>query len=258
MRAASVGFQCPECVSAGQKAVRQPRTMAGGAISTDVGMLTTAIIVINVAAQVLVMAQGGTARSAFFDWGAMLGLGQYGGELHGVAEGEYWRLLTASFLHSGLLHIALNMYALYLFGPFIEHALGRWRFIVTYLTVAVASSVFVYWLEAPNVQTIGASGAVFAFFGMALILLVRAKQNVTGLLVLLGINAVFSLGAQVSWQGHLGGFVTGCLLGVVFAYGPRERRTLIHIGVFVVVWIAIVVAVAARTADLHSQFAGLI
>ena len=106
-----------------------------------------------------------------------------------VADGDYWRLLTAAFLHGSLLHIAFNMYALYLFGPFVEKALGTVRFIAAYLTTAIASSVFVYWLERPELPTIGASGAVFGLFGMALLLLLRAKQDVTTLLVLLAINA---------------------------------------------------------------------
>lgn len=249
MRAASVGFQCPECVAAGQKAVRQPRTMAGGAISTDVGALTFAIIGINVAAQVLVMAQGGPQSSDFWQWGAMWGFG--------VAQGEYWRLLTAAFLHGGLLHLALNMYALYLFGPFIEHALGRWRYVLTYLTLAAGSSVFVYWLESPNVPTIGASGAVFGLFGLALVFLIRAKQSITGMLVLLAINAVISLNEGISWQGHLGGFVLGCLLGLAFAYAPRERRTAIHLALFAGLWVVLAVAVAVRTAELQSQYPAL-
>src|SRR5699024_11058915 len=83
----------------------------------------------------------------------------------------------SAFLHSGILHIAFNMYALYLFGPFVERILGTTRFIVAYLTIAVISSVFVYWLSNPLPVTIGASGAIFGLFGMALILLIRAKQD---------------------------------------------------------------------------------
>lgn len=243
MREASVGFQCPECVQQGAAAVRQPRTLAGGAISTDVGAVTMVIIAINVVAQLVVMAQGGPRTSGLFEWGAMWGWG--------VAQGDYWRLITAAFLHGGLLHIALNMYALYLFGPYIEHALGRWRFILSYITVAVGSSVVVYVLVDPVVPTIGASGAVFGLFGLALIFLIRTKQNITGMLVLLGINAVISLGVSgISWQGHLGGFVTGVVLGLVFAYAPRGRRTQVQVAAIVGVWILFAVAISWRTEHL--------
>ena len=70
-----------------------------------------------------------------------------------------------------------NMYALYLFGPFVERALGTTRFVIAYLTMAVASSVFVYWLTEPQIATIGASGAVFGLFGLALVLLIRLRAE---------------------------------------------------------------------------------
>ncbi|MFO6452214.1 MULTISPECIES: rhomboid family intramembrane serine protease [unclassified Aeromicrobium] len=253
MREASVGFQCPECVKQGQAAVRQPRTLAGGAISTNAGAVTMVIIGLNVLAQLIVMVTGGT-RGWFFQDGAMLGLGVYDGEVHGVAHGEYWRLVTAAFLHGGLLHLAFNMYALYLFGPFVEQTLGRVRFVLTYLTLAVGSSVLVYLLTDFRTLTIGASGAVFGLFGLALVFLVRTRQNITGMLILLAINGLISLQSGISWQGHLGGFLTGLVLGLMFAYAPRERRTLAQVATFVVLWAAFVAAVAWRTNDLAGRF----
>ena len=98
--------------------------------------------------------------------------------------------------------------------------------------------------------TIGASGAVFGLFGLALVLLIRTRQDVRGLLVLLGINAFISLQGNISWQGHLGGFVTGLLLGAAVAYTPRERRRTLVTATFAITWVAIVVAVMARTAQL--------
>lgn len=242
MNDASVGFQCPECVKAGKAAVRQPRTMAGGAVSTDVSTVTVAIIALNVVAQLLVMSQGGPNRSGLFQWGAMWG--------YGVAQGDYWRLLTAAFLHGGLLHIAFNMYALYLFGPYLEHQLGRWRFIASYVTLAVGSSVVVYLLTDPTTATIGASGAVFGLFGLALVFLIRTGQNINGMLILLAINGVISLQEGISWQGHLGGFIVGVILGAVFAYAPRERRTLFQVGTFVALWVIFALAISWRTDQL--------
>ena len=242
MRDASVGFQCPECVAEGRKSVRAPRTLAGGSVASREDIVTMTLLGINVVAFVLQLATEGRDNS-LFQWGAMHG--------YSVAIGDdYWRLLTAAFLHGGVLHIAFNMYALYLFGPFVERALGTWRFAVAYLTMAVASSVFVYWLTDPDVATIGASGAVFGLFGMALVLLIKAKQDVRTLLVLLVINGAISLLGNISWQGHLGGFVTGLLLGAAVAYTPRERRRTLVTATFAITWVAIVVAVMARTAQL--------
>ncbi|MCL3838096.1 rhomboid family intramembrane serine protease [Aeromicrobium duanguangcaii] len=245
MREASVGFQCPECVSRGQAAVRQPRTIAGGAVTGNAGTITFAIIAINIAAQVVVMATGGAGnpnQSGFFRWGWMSGIE--------VAQGDYWRLLTAAFLHGSLIHIALNMFALYLFGPYVEQTLGRVRYVITYLTLAIGSSVLVYLLESPFTPTIGASGAVFGLFGLALIFLIRTRQNITGMVVILAINAFFSLRSGISWEGHLGGFLTGVALGLVFAYAPRDRRTLTQVVAFVALWALFIAAIAWRTDNL--------
>lgn len=241
MRDASVGFQCPSCVSEGAKSVRAPRTLAGGAISGREGGVSMALIGINLLAFVIQLATGDRS-SDIYQNGAMQG--------YVVADGDYWRLLTSAFLHAGLLHIAFNMYALYLFGPFVERALGTWRFIVAYLTMAIFASVFVYVLTDPLVVTIGASGAVFGLFGMALIFLLKAKQDVTTLLVLLALNAFLSTRGGISWQGHLGGFVIGCLLGLAFAYAPRDRKRLVQVTVFVVVWIGMIATIVVRTGQL--------
>jgi len=241
MRDASVGFQCPSCVAEGAKTVRAPRTIAGGRVSGREGIVSMILIGLNVAVYILQLAAGGNSGEVF-QRGAMQG--------YAVADGDYWRLLTSAFLHASVLHIVLNMYALYLFGPFVEKALGIWRFIAAYLTAAVVGSVFVYLLTDPLVVTIGASGAIFGLFGIALVLLLRAKQDVRTLLVLLAINAFISLQGNISWQGHLGGFIGGLVIGLAFAYAPRERRTLVQAVTFAVVWLGILVAIVLRTASL--------
>lgn len=232
--------------------MRAPRTLAGGRISARQGVVSLVLIGINVVAFVLTQATGGST-SAIFEHGAMLSLSardQAGNLLTGVADGAYWRLITSAFLHEGILHIAFNMYALYLFGPLVERVLGVRRFIGAYLTMAVVASAFVYVLSPPLTLTIGASGAIFGLFATALVLLIRAKQDVTFLLVLLAINAVISLQGNISWQGHLGGFLTGLVLGATFAYAPRERRTQVQVLVFVALWIGVIAAVLLRTSQL--------
>lgn len=241
MRDAAVGFHCPSCVAEAKKSVRAPRTITGGALPSNAGSVSMVLIYANIVVFLLQKVTEGNANSVF-QLGAMQGLA--------VADGEYWRLFTAAFLHAGILHIVFNMYALYLFGPFVERALGTSRFIVAYVTMAVASSVFVYWLSEPRVATIGASGAIFGLFGLALVLLIRSRQDVRGLLVLLAINALISLQGNISWQGHLGGFVTGVLLGAALAYAPRDRRYAIQFVAFGLVWAGIVVAVVLRTFQL--------
>jgi membrane associated rhomboid family serine protease len=236
---ASVGFQCPSCVAEGRKSVRRPRTMAGGLVPASAGQASVVLIVANVAAFLATM-----LNPAVGDRGQMLGVA--------VADGEYWRLISSAFLHGGILHVALNMYALYLFGPVAERALGTIRFIATYLTMAVAASVFVYWFADPQTATVGASGAIFGLFGLVMVLMLRAGQDIRTLVMLLVINAVFSLLPQISWQAHLGGFLTGVVLGAVFAYAPRSSRTRWQVLAFAAIWVAIVVGVLIRTSLLTS------
>jgi membrane associated rhomboid family serine protease len=242
MNEASVGFQCPSCLAEGAKTVRQPRTIAGGTIAGREGRVSMILIGINVAAFVAQLATGDRSGDVY-QRGALQG--------YVTADGDYWRLITSAFLHGSVLHLLFNMYALYLFGPFVERALGTWRFIVAYATAALAGSVVVYCLADPTTVTIGASGAVFGLFGMALLFLLRAKQDVRSLLALLAINAFISVaGANISWEGHLGGFVAGAILGAVFAYAPRERRTLVQVATIGLLWIAMVAAVVVRTSQL--------
>jgi membrane associated rhomboid family serine protease len=213
--------------------------MAGGLVPASAGQASVALIVANVAAFLATM-----LNPAVGDRGQMLGVA--------VADGEYWRLISSAFLHGGILHVALNMYALYLFGPVAERALGTIRFIATYLTMAVAASVFVYWFADPQTATVGASGAIFGLFGLVMVLMLRAGQDIRTLVMLLVINAVFSLLPQISWQAHLGGFLTGVVLGAVFAYAPRSSRTRWQVLAFAAIWVAIVVGVLIRTSLLTS------
>lgn len=243
MRDAAVGFQCPSCVAEGVKSVRQPRTMAGGAVSANAGRVSFALIAINVAMFLGQLASAGAVTIA----GRM--------DVVGVANGEIWRLLTGEFLHANPIHLALNMFALYLFGPAAEHALGSARFVAAYLTMAVAASTLVYLLNAP--PTVGASGAIFGLFGLVFVLLLKSGQDVRSLLVLLVINGLISLQANISWQAHLGGFLTGVALGAVFAYAPRASRTLWQSLAFLAIWAVIIVSVVGHTAALTSQITSL-
>lgn len=253
MTPASVGFHCPDCVREGQASVRQPRTMAGGMMPDSIGLVTKVLIGLNVLVFVLGFLDQGLDRD-IGNYGAMIGATEgyfVAGFPAGVAEGGYWRLLTAAFIHGGLIHVLFNMYALSIFGPLLEQAFGRARFIAFYLTSAVASSAVVYVLTDPYTGTVGASGAVFALFGAAIVLSVRQRMDPKPLLVLLAINGVITFAIPgISWQGHLGGLLTGLLLGAALLYAPRAHRTLWQGAAFGAVALAVLVMVLARTAAL--------
>ena len=235
---ASVGFQCPECVKEGNKSVRQARTVFGGRVTTDPGWVSKVLIGINVVAYVLQQTVSGfTFR---FE-----NIGFY------VADGDYYRLLTAAFLHGSILHIALNMYALYLFGPPVEAAIGRVRFAALYLVSALGGSALSYAFANPLVPSLGASGAVFGLLGAYLVLNRKLGRDTSGVMALLVINFVFGLIApNIDWRAHLGGLVTGSLCAAVIAYAPVDRRTAIQIGGFVVVAVLVVAVILWRTAAL--------
>jgi membrane associated rhomboid family serine protease len=173
--------------------------------------------------------------------------------LEGVADGAVWQLLTSMFTHVQVWHIGFNMLALYVLGPQLELMLGRARFLALYLLSGLFGSATVYWLAPEFTRTVGASGAVFGLMAALIIVALKVRGDVQGLLVLVGINVVITVWGRgfISWQGHLGGFVGGLLLALALVYAPKARRTLWQaLGVSVVAAV-IVVGVALRTAALN-------
>jgi membrane associated rhomboid family serine protease len=136
-----------------------------------------------------------------------------------VAAGEWWRIITAAFLHAGLIHILFNMWALYIFGPSLERRVGAVAFSALYLASAAAGGAAAYFLGNPRDVLVGASGAIFGLFGAWLYASYRSRRSPAGsaqfrsLVFLLLINAGLALMIpQISWQGHAGGLVAGFLI----------------------------------------------
>ncbi len=245
---AAVGFQCPECVKEGNKDVRQAKTVFGGSADASPGVVSKVLIVLNVVAFVAQQASDAFTRR-FWDIG--LAFDPQAGDTVGVADGEVYRLLTSAFLHDGIFHIALNMYALYLFGPQLEAALGRLRFIVLYVVSALGGSALSYAFAPPNQPSLGASGAVFGLLGAYLVISRKLGRDTTGVMVLLAINFAYGfLVPRIDWRAHLGGLIAGALVAVVMAYAPRERRNLVQVVGTVAILVLIGAVVAWRTAEL--------
>lgn len=136
-----------------------------------------------------------------------------------LGASEPYRFLTAAFLHGGFWHIVFNMYALALMGNILEPILGKWRFLALYILSALAGNVLVLLLASPTSSSwitgvVGASGAVFGLFGALLILTRHIGADTKGILIIIGLNLVigFLPGANISWQGHLGGLIMGIVM----------------------------------------------
>ncbi len=245
MISASVGFQCPECVHEGNKGVREPRTVAGGTVRADAGNVTLAIIVVNVL--IFFAVQGSDELLN------QLSLRPYS-ENDGVAQGGWHRLLTAAFVHEEPLHIAFNMLALFLFGRPLEAVLGRWRFLATYVLCALGGSTASYLFLGIFDGSIGASGAVFGMMGALIVVDRQLRANPSGVGVYLVIMLLPGfLIPNIDWRGHIGGLITGALLGALFVYGPARNRLVWQVAGCLVLTAALLVAVQVRTERLEDQ-----
>ncbi|MFX0592905.1 rhomboid family intramembrane serine protease [Melissospora conviva] len=259
MRDAAVGHQCPECVAEGLRTQRPARTAFGGGAAGRAGYVTKTLIGLNVLMMLLSIASaggGGIAggglgglmggQTPLTLWGSVLPYAIYDGALHGVADGEYYRLVTAMFLHYGVLHLLLNMWALWVLGRSLETALGPLRFAALYLVAGLGGNVAAYWLSAENTTSAGASTAIFGLFAALFVIMRRLGRDTSAVIPILVINLIFTFTVpSISIAGHLGGMVTGGALALVLAYAPRTRRTLVQsvgIGAIVVLLIALVVA----------------
>ncbi len=240
MRDAAVGHQCVECVEEGAKAIRQPRTAFGGRQRSATPVVTYALIAINVLTFILQKSVAGL-QSQLTLWPPA------------VADGQLYRLVTSAFVHYGTTHLLLNMWALYVVGPPLEMLLGRLRFGALYASSLLGGSVLVYLLTL-NTATAGASGAVFGLFGATFVVSKRLNLDMRWVVVVIVINLVFTFVApRISWQGHVGGLVTGALVAAAYVYPPRERRNLIQAAVTILALAVFAALIWWRTGVLAAE-----
>lgn len=241
-RPAAVGVHCVDCVREANQRTPQARTAFGGTVRRGAPVVTYTLIGINVVVYLLQQVLGPA-------WWGPLGL-----RPSNVAA-EPWTIFTSAFLHLSLLHIAFNMYALWILGQFLEPALGRARYLTAYLVSALGGGVMVILLADPtttawNSSVFGASGAVFGLFGMVFVVLRRLGRSATGIVTVLVLNAGLAIVMpQISWQGHVGGLVTGFLLGLAYAYVPRSLRTVTAVAAPALLVVVLVGLAAAKLAS---------
>jgi membrane associated rhomboid family serine protease len=203
---ASVGQHCPECVAEARKSTPRVRTAI---VATAPAVL--AIIVITAVSFVLQEMGVGDLTNRFASWPGC------------IQDGEWWRLLTPVLVHAGALHMAMNMFVLYMYGTNAEEAFGTGRVLVIYVGSALTGSALSYASNSTGVPSVGASGAVFGVVGALIVYLYRRRssqfirQHLSGMMSFIALNAVIGFVLpNVDVMAHLGGLVGGMIIGAAF------------------------------------------
>ncbi len=257
---APVGHHCPECVRQARREFRR------GVGRTSGPTATRALLVAILVAFLLEVALGGPAalaRGPRVD--TLVTLGAMVPAL--VASGQPWRLVTATFLHAGLLHLALNAYALWLFGSVVEGTFGRARFLAIYFLSGFLGSAASYAFSPLSLAGlgsvgVGASGAIVGLLGAFIAYnfrrrhLATASANLRWALMIIGINVVFGLTFPgVDNKAHLAGLLAGMAAGVLAdGLGPGRLRPLVRVAGFVALAGAGVALTAWHTAAVNARF----
>lgn len=224
-------YICPECQlpnAVGYLCPEDGRVPVATKLKNDARpLLTISIIILNVFLYLGQLSSGGTLTNTLL-------------YVPLLTESQPWRMITAGFVHSegSFMHIALNMYSLYILGSVLEPMLGRLRFFTLYMLSILGGSIAVLLLDSPISSVVGASGGVFGLMGAYFIILKSLGQSGGQITAIIALNLVFSfIGSNISWQAHLGGLVVGGL--VAFAYAKtrqvyqKQRQQLYVAGIFV-------------------------
>jgi membrane associated rhomboid family serine protease len=220
MVSAQVGWQCPQCTGQGAKRSRQVpaftrtgRGRTGVVGSTNPTPLVLTIIGVNVVVFFLErFGRDVAVINRYALWPAAI---HY--------EHEYYRAVTAMFLHANFQHIFFNMLALLIVGPAVEVLLGRARFLALYVIAGLGGSVASYLLSPANVAGIGASGAIMGVMGAYVVLGLRRRLPIAPVVGLLVINLAIGFTGAIDWRAHLGGLVTGGVLALAYDAAGRLR-----------------------------------
>jgi membrane associated rhomboid family serine protease len=246
-------------VREGNRGVRRPGTVFGGRPSTG-AVVTWTLVGINVLLYLVEL-----VHPSLGDDVAMLGKASInGGPLQGVAQGQYYRLITSAFFAPpglngyGPLDILFNMWALILVGPALEKLLGRVRYLAVYLVSALGGSVMFYLIAPSNVEALGASGAIFGLFGAWFVVARRLRLDSRWIVTIIVLNLVLGfLGHSIiAWQAHVGGLLAGGLLAAAYVYAPKASRAVTQAGATAVLVAVLALVVVLRDHQLAATVLG--
>ena len=229
MKTASVGFHCPECVRVGS--TRNRNTYQMRAFNPLVVKL---LIAANVILFVIGIGMGDGLQGQIVTDGHIIRGGL------NANLGEWYRVVTSGFLHYGFVHLGFNMYALWLLGPAFERSLGKLRFSLFYSTAIICGSFgAMFW--TPNGLTVGASGAIFGLLGLATVAQRSSGYSIwksgLGMVLLLNFVLTFSV-SSISVGGHLGGFVSGLIIGFLLFELPKKTTLPMYLAEILMITIA--------------------
>jgi membrane associated rhomboid family serine protease len=187
---------------------------------------TFVLIAINIAAYLWELSTGApdSSRALYAD-GALC-------KLCVTEDHEYWRIVTSAFLHGGLSHIALNMFALLQIGGFLESLIGSRRMLAIYVVAMLGGGFAVVAFGGSTGLTIGASGAIFGLFGALIAIGLRmgsrGKALISQTAPIIVINLIFTFAIPfISKEAHIGGLISGFIAGFILAMGVRERQPVV-------------------------------
>ena len=247
---ATVGSHCVECAKAARPDIA---TRARFWNARQPAMVTMVLIGINLAIFLFGAIRdpdslGGRVTVTHVDL-ALIESGFDGSQFVGVGEGEWYRLITSGFLHFGIIHIAFNMYLLYLLGQMLEPSIGRVRFLLSYMAALLGGSAGAL-LLSPDSLTAGASGAVFGLMGLAFVGAylhgTNPLQTSIGTLLMMNLFITFLWSGRISVGGHLGGAVAGAICALT-VMAPHWKR--------VPAWATYALPVAVGTASIAISLA---
>ncbi|HTJ28179.1 MAG TPA: rhomboid family intramembrane serine protease [Candidatus Limnocylindria bacterium] len=183
--------------------------------------LTNLLVLVNVVAFVWELATGGPD----YDHGYLIGAAV-------VEHGQWWRVFSSAFLHGSIPHVALNMIALYQVGNLVEQLFGKLRFALLYTLAIVGSGLTVIWFNYDQ-PTLGASGAIFGLFGalvaVGLRLGRRGRALIGQVVPIVVLNLIFTFAVPgISAAAHVGGLITGFVVGFVLFMMPSRQRERVY------------------------------
>jgi membrane associated rhomboid family serine protease len=274
MVAAPVGHQCPTCVAEARREYRQGPGRRVAVANAKAISVTTVLLALMGVGYVLEIVSGGAGSLVtgpstlhLVRLGASVGLAQLpSGDVVGIATGQEWRMVTAIFLHGGILHLLMNAYALWIFGPVVERELGRTRFLAIFLTTGLFASAASYaFASAPAQVGVGASGAIFGVVGAFVSYNYRHRElaiaaaRLRGLVPFLLLNVILTFSFPlIDWRAHVGGFAAGLVAGVVAeGWGRRTSRVAIAVAGFAALTVGALALAAWRTAQYRGDFPGM-